>query len=115
MRDTGIALEDVEFDGTIIPKGSKILGMIISANHDETVFRDPETLDLGRDPNRHLTFAFGKHFCLGNQLARFEGQIAIRTLTERFPDMRLAVPRERLAYKPIQSLRGLRALPVHLA
>jgi len=109
-----IALEDVEFDDTTIPKGSKILGMIISANHDETVFPDPEALDLGRDPNRHLTFAFGKHFCLGNQLARFEGQIAIRTLAEQFPNMRLAVRKDTLAYKPIQSLRGLRELPVHL-
>ena len=54
--------------------------MIISANRDEDVFERPDELDLGRDPNRHLTFAFGKHFCLGNQLARLEGQIAIGEL-----------------------------------
>ena len=75
----------------------------------------PDDLDLGRDPNRHLTFAFGKHFCLGNQLARMEGQIAIRSLMQRFPNMSLAVPREQLRYKPIQALRGLRSLPLHMA
>ena len=110
-----ITLEDVEVERTTIPKGSKVLGMIISANRDERIFDRPDELDLGRDPNRHLTFAFGKHFCLGNQLARMEGQIAMRSLMQRFPNMRLAVSRESLRYKPIQSLRGLQSLPVHLA
>ncbi len=111
---TRLATEDVEIGGTTIAKGSNLLGMIISANRDETVFERPDQLDLGREPNRHITFAFGKHFCLGNQLARMEGQIAIRTLVERYPDMRLAVPADQLRYKPTQSLRGLRALPLHL-
>ena len=107
-------LDDVEVDGTTMPRGSKVLGMIISANRDESVFDRPDDLDLGRDPNRHLTFAFGKHFCLGNQLARLEGQIAIGELVRRFPDMRLAVPREELRYKPVQALRGFRSLPLRL-
>jgi cytochrome P450 len=107
-------LDEVEIDGTTMPKGSKVMGMIISANRDEAVFERPDDLDLGRDPNRHLTFAFGKHFCLGNQLARLEGQIAIGALTRRFPQMRLAVPRAQLRYKPVQALRGFRALPVTL-
>ena len=88
--------------------------MIISANRDETIFERPDVLDLGREPNRHITFAFGKHFCLGNQLARMEGQCAIRSLVQRFPNMSLAVPRDQLRYKPIQSLRGLRELPLRL-
>ena len=70
-------MDDVSIESTVMPKGSKVMGMIISANRDEAVFDEPDALDLGRDPNRHLTFAFGKHFCLGNQLARLEGQIAI--------------------------------------
>jgi cytochrome P450 len=107
-------LDDVDLEGTTMPKGSKVLGMIISANRDETVFERPDELDLGRDPNRHLTFAFGKHFCLGNQLARLEGQIAIGELVRRFPHMRLAVPRHSLRYKPVQALRGFRTLPVTL-
>ena len=107
-------LDEVSIDGTVMPKGSKVMGMIISANRDEAVFEQPDALDLGRDPNRHLTFAFGKHFCLGNQLARLEGQIAIGGLVRRFPSMRLAVPRDRLQYKPVQALRGFRTLTVTL-
>jgi cytochrome P450 PksS len=97
-----------------MPKGSKVLGMIISANRDESVFERPDELDLGREPNRHLSFAFGKHFCLGNQLARLEGQIAIGELVRRFPAMRLAVPRHELRYKPVQALRGFRSLPLRV-
>ena len=107
-------LADVEIDGTTLSQGSKVLGMIISANRDEAVFERPDELDLARDQNKHLTFAFGKHFCLGNQLARLEGQLAIGELVRRFPDMRLAVPREQLQYKPVQALRGFRSLPVRL-
>jgi cytochrome P450 len=107
-------LEDVDVAGITLPKGSKVLGMIISANRDESVFERPDELDLGREPNRHLSFAFGKHFCLGNQLARMEGQMAIGELVRRFPDMRLAVSREQLRYKPSQPLRGFRTLPVRL-
>jgi cytochrome P450 len=107
-------LDEVSIGDTTMPKGSKVMGMIISANRDERVFDRPDDLDLGREPNRHLTFAFGKHFCLGNQLARLEGQIAIGALVRRFPRMRLAVGRDRLQYKPVQALRGFRALPVTL-
>jgi cytochrome P450 PksS len=107
-------LADVEVAGVCIPKGSSVLGMIISANRDETIFDQPDVLDLGREPNRHITFAFGKHFCLGNQLARMEGQLALGTLIQRFPDMELAIPRDQLRYKPTQSLRGLKSLPLRL-
>jgi cytochrome P450 PksS len=107
-------LDDVEVGGKTMAKGSKVLGMIISANRDESVFERPDDLDLGREPNRHLTFAFGKHFCLGNQLARLEGQIAIGELVRRFPAMRLAVPRDDLRHKPVQALRGFRNLPLQL-
>jgi cytochrome P450 len=110
-----IALEDLEIGGTAVPKGANVLGMIISANRDEDVFERPEELDLGREPNRHITFAFGAHYCLGNQLARIEGRLAIQALVERFPNMRLAVPKAQLEYKPTQSLRGLRQLPLVLA
>jgi cytochrome P450 PksS len=108
-------LDDVEIEGITLAKGSKVLGMIISANRDEAVFERPDGLDLGRDPNRHLAFAFGKHFCLGNQLARLEGQIAIGELVRRFPRMRLAVPRDQLRYKPVQALRGFRNLPLKMS
>jgi cytochrome P450 PksS len=109
-----IATEDVEIGGTVVPRGAPVLGMIISANRDESVFERPDELDLGREPNRHLTFAFGAHFCLGNQLARLEGRAALRALVDRFPNMRLAVPKDQLEHKPTQSLRGLRQLPLIL-
>lgn len=109
-----IATEELEIGGTTVPKGAHVLGMIISANRDEAVFDRPEELDLGRHPNRHLTFAFGAHYCLGNQLARLEGRAAIRALVDRFPNMRLAVPEDELRYRPTQSLRGLRSLPLVL-
>ncbi|HLU42076.1 MAG TPA: cytochrome P450 [Microthrixaceae bacterium] len=109
-----VATEDIEIGGSVVPKGSLVLGMIISANRDETVFDRPDDLDLGRQPNRHLTFAFGAHYCLGNQLARLEARIAIPALFERFPDIRVAVPHDQLAFKPTQSLRGYRHLPVRL-
>ena len=108
------ALEDIEVGHTTIPAGSTVLGMIISANRDESVFANADDLDLGRDPNRHIAFAFGSHYCLGNQLARIEGRAAIQALVQRFPRMRLAVPKDELRYKPTQSLRGLRSLPLHL-
>ena len=109
-----LAIEAVTFSGIEIPAGSTLLAMIISANRDDAVFRDPNALRLDRDPNRHLTFAVGKHFCLGNQLARLEGRTAIPELVRRFPAMQLAVPREQLRYKATQSLRGLERLPIRL-
>jgi len=109
------ALEDVEISGVTIPKGSALLGMIISANRDESVFEEPDVLDLGRDPNRHITFAFGPHYCLGHQLARTEARAALGALVQRFDRIELAVPRNELRYKPTQSLRGLRSLPLRLS
>jgi len=107
--------DDVEMSGTVIPKGSSVLGMIISANHDEAVFENPDALDLGRTPNKHLAFAFGGHFCLGNQLARMEGRMALKALVERFDNIELSIARDQLQWKPTQSLRGLRHLPVALS
>lgn len=112
---TRILLDDVEIAGTALPKGSEVIGMIISANRDEDVFVDAEQLDLGRQPNRHLSFAFGSHFCLGNQLARMEARMALRGLLARFDHIELAVPREQLQWKPTESLRGLRSLPLRLS
>jgi len=109
-----IALEAVDVADGTIPKGAQVLGMIISANRDETVFADPDTLDLARDPNRHIAFAFGAHYCLGSQLARLEGRIALNALIQRFDRIELGVPRAELRYKSTQSLRGLRSLPLIL-
>lgn len=109
-----IATEDVEIRGVQIPTGAQIIGSIISANRDPEVFDDPETLDLTRKPNKHLSFAFGIHYCLGHQLARLEGRTALAHLLQRFPNWELAVPRENLRHKATVSLRGLTELPIRM-
>jgi cytochrome P450 PksS len=86
--------------------------MIGSANHDETQFRDPDTLDLRRDPNRHVAFGQGIHFCIGAPLARLEGQIALLTLFRRFPNVRLARKPESLRWRKSLIVRGLEELHV---
>lgn len=109
-----LAKEDMEIRGVHIPRGSQLLGAIISANRDETVFDDPDALDLTRKPNRHFGFAFGIHYCLGHQLARLEGRAALSTLLRRFPNWELKAAPERLHYRPTVSLRGLTNLPIRM-
>ena len=106
--------EDVELSGVRIPRGGVTVGAIASANHDETRFPDPEKLDLGRSPNKHLGFGFGSHYCLGAPLARLEARIAIQAFLQRFPNARLAIPREKVRWRRSLSLRGLAELPLEL-
>jgi cytochrome P450 PksS len=108
------AREDVTAAGVTIPQGSLVFAVIASANRDERQFTDPDRLDLTREPNRHLAFGLGVHFCLGAALARLEGQIAIQALLRRAPGLRLAAPAESLRWRRGLVLRGLEALPVTL-
>lgn len=108
------AREDISIAGTTIARGSLVLAVLASANRDPTHFDNPDTLDVGRTPNRHLSFGHGVHYCLGAPLARLEGQIAIETLLRRAPALRLGVSPERLTWRGGIVLRGLRALPVLL-
>jgi cytochrome P450 len=105
-----VAREDLEIDGNKLQEGSLVLVGIGAANHDPEVFEEPERLDVGRDPNPHLAFGFGAHFCLGAPLARLEGEIALRALLERFPQMALATETPEFRSNPV--LRGLVSLPV---
>jgi len=105
-----VAREDLVLDGNAVAAGSLLLVGIGAANHDPDVFAEPERLDVTRDPNPHLAFGFGAHFCLGAPLARLEGEIALRALLTRFP--RLALATEVPQYRPNPVLRGLTALPV---
>jgi hypothetical protein len=73
-----------------------------------------DVLADAREPNPHLAFGQGSHYCLGAPLARLEGQIAINTLLRRLPDLRLAVPRAALHRRPGWGLQGLETLPVAL-
>jgi cytochrome P450 len=108
------AREDVTIQGVTISRGEMTLGVIGSANRDETVFENPDILDIEREPNKHLSFGHGIHYCLGAALARLEAQIAISTLLERMPKLRLKGPPESLRWRRSLILRGLAALPVEI-
>jgi hypothetical protein len=86
--------------------------MLAAANRDPEVFPEPDRLDLARSDNRHLSFGFGAHFCLGAALARLEGQIALGSAIARFPSMKLVDETPR--WRPGIVLRGLVRLPVRL-
>lgn len=102
---------DVDFHGTSLKQGEKIILLFESANFDEAVFGDPETFRIDRHPNSHLAFGFGTHFCLGNQLARLELSMMQTRLLQRLPDMRL-LRAEPLPLRPANFVSGLENMPV---
>ncbi len=105
-----VVTEPIEFCGVRIPKNQPVLCMLGAANRDPKQFKDPDTLNLKRLNNQHLAFSAGPHFCIGSQLARLEGQVAILRMVQRFPKMRLAPQRPEWA--PNFGFRGLKTLPV---
>jgi cytochrome P450 PksS len=106
------AREDVTLGGVTIPRGEMVYVALASANRDERHFPNPDALDITREPNKHLSFGLGAHFCLGAPLARLEGQLAINTLLRRLPHLRLTVAPSQLRWRRGLLLRGLEALPV---
>ncbi len=115
MSTPRFAREGLEIAGTPVPRGAQVFGVIASANRDPARFAEPDRLDLGRAPNRHLTFGEGGHHCVGAALARLEARVAFADLLRRLPHLRLAVPAERLRWRPHHILRGLTHLPVWVA
>ena len=103
---------EVTVAGIQIPRGEMVLAVIASANRDESQFTDPDKLDLTREPNRHVSFGQGVHFCLGAPLARLEGQLAINTLLRRAQGLRLGVAHSALRWRRGLVLRGLESLPL---
>ena len=109
MTDRAV-VEDFEIAGRRFRRG-QILGVsIVSANRDPAQFENPDALDLGRQHNPHLALGSGTHFCLGAQLARIEGEIALAALLRRFPDFR--GPTEPPAWRRSTVLRGPSELPI---
>src|SRR6266851_8506096 len=108
------AVEDAQLSGTTIPRGSMVLALIASANHDEAQFVDPERLDLRRTPNPHLAFGQGAHYCLGAPLARLEAQIAFETMLRRLPELRLGVSPAQVRWRRGLFLRGPTVLPLRV-
>jgi cytochrome P450 PksS len=105
---------ETELGGNRLPRGAAVLPIIASANHDETVFLNPDALDLGRTPNKHLAFGHGVHYCVGAPLARLEAKHALSGLVERFSEIALATPRDQLKWRRSFSLRGVEELPLRL-
>jgi cytochrome P450 len=105
-----IAAQDVEMRGKVLRKDDRLRWFISSANRDPEVFVNPETFDITRDPNPHVSFGSGVHHCLGATLARLEGQEAFKALAQRFPTLHGET--EELEYQPSMTFRSLKSLPV---
>jgi cytochrome P450 len=112
QRTARVAMAPTELAGLSLTRGQLVVAILGGANRDPAVFDDPHRFDVGRTNARdHLAFSAGVHFCLGAALARLEGEIGLRTLFERFPDLALAgIPRRRST----RVLRGYDRLPVRL-
>jgi cytochrome P450 len=107
-----VALEDIPVGGQTIRAGEGVILATELANRDASVFADPDRLDIHRDARRHMTFGFGVHQCLGQQLARVELQIVYGTLYRRIPTLRLAVNLDQVPFKHDAIIYGVYELPV---
>lgn len=108
-RNSRIATADMEIGGQQIRKDQTVALMMSAANRDPQQFPDPDRLDIGRSPNRHLAFGRGPHFCLGAPLARLQGQIAVLSILQRLPGLRV-VDGSTLEQPPWGQFAGLRVL-----
>jgi cytochrome P450 PksS len=106
------AAEDVTVAGTRIRRGDAVSLVLGSANRDERQFAQADCFIIDRDPNRHLAFGLGLHYCLGAPLARLEGRIALAALLDRLPGLALDIAPEALRWRTNPIMRGLQRLPV---
>lgn len=105
-----IAAQDVELRGRTIREGDRVFWVIAAANRDPREFEDPDRFDIRRSPNRHLAFGAGVHYCLGQYLARIEGQEVFTALATRFPGLRLDT--DSVEYADLRGVRSITSLPV---
>jgi len=103
------ATQHTQLGGVAIPSGSKLVMWYASANRDEKVFARPDVFDVGRDPNPHVGFGIGEHFCLGSHLAKLEIRCLFEELLRRLPDLELAAAPRRLRSNFIH---GIKQMPV---
>lgn len=107
-----IATEDIEIGGETIRAGEGIILDLAPANWDGDAYPEPDKLDLGRDVGQQLGFGYGRHQCVGQQLARAEMQIVFPTLLKRIPTMKLAIPFDEVPFKHDRLAYGVYDLPV---
>lgn len=107
-----IATVDVQLGDVLVRAGEPVLSATTAANHDQSVFDRPDELDITRQPNPHLSFGYGPHFCPGAHLARMELQVSLDTILSRLPGLRIAVPESDLTWKEGTAMRGLTAFPL---
>jgi cytochrome P450 len=105
------ATSDTVISGVVVPEGKKIVSLLGSANRDEDIFENADVMNLERNPNPHIGFGAGIHFCLGGPLARLEMSISLPKLFERFPDLQLVGEPVR---RPTFSLRGYETIPARI-
>ncbi len=106
------ATEDIEIEGTVIKAGDGVIALAGSANRDQAAFEQPDELDIARPARHHVSFGYGIHQCLGQNLARMELDIVFRTLFRRIPGLRMAVPMAEVPFKDDSVIYGVHALPV---
>lgn len=104
-----VVTADIEFGGQQMRQGQELVLLYHSANRDESVFDSPFDFDIERDPNDHVAFGFGTHFCLGASLARLEVRVMIERIVERMPDMELVGD---TPTRPANFITGFEAMPV---
>jgi cytochrome P450 len=110
QRNPRRVAEETELRGQRLKRGDFVLQILGAANRDPAQFPDPDRFDITRQPNRHVAFGMGIHFCLGAPLARLEAPIAIGALLERYPNLRLAT--DHVEWQRHGLLRALKALPI---
>ncbi|HEX6312954.1 MAG TPA: cytochrome P450, partial [Acidimicrobiia bacterium] len=106
---------DVEFMGQELRAGQKCMLLYESANRDEAKFEDPYRFDVERQPNEHVAFGFGSHYCLGQALARLELNVMFERLLARLPDLELAADPASLPRRRANFISGLEAMPVRFS
>lgn len=107
-----VAREDIDIAGVTIRADEGVVFSTSVINRDTAAYAEPDTLDWHRSARHHVAFGFGIHQCLGQNLARAEMEIALRTLFERLPGLRLAAPAEEIPFKPGDTIQGMLELPV---
>ncbi|MDA1477169.1 cytochrome P450 [Bacillus changyiensis] len=105
-----IVSEDYQLNGNTMKKGEQVYILLGAVNRDPKTFTKPHLFDMTRKPNPHLAFGYGSHFCLGSSLARIEAQVALLTLIERLPELRLV--QTDISYRKLFGFRSLVKLPV---